>query len=105
MKLDTKINAKIRLTLNEKIRKVTECQVKANNFGALFVDTLSPTLDPNLDYSKEGVSWVHRTAGHFVDGGLSIVLFETTLFSPLHFEYVGLVQVLVVAFQDTLSCS
>ena len=58
MKLDTKINAKIRLTLNEKIRKVAGCQVKTNNLWALLVEThsLLPHWPPMWITLKKRVS-------------------------------------------------
>lgn len=62
------------------MRNVIGCQA-----GALFVDTLlSPTPDPNLDYSERGIFRVHRAPGHFADGHLGVVLFDvasSTFFS------------------------
>lgn len=78
---------------------MTEYQVKTSNLWALLVDILlSPTLNPDLDYSEE----VHMTTGHFVDGHLRAMLFDTTLPVYFHFKYVGRIQGLVAAHRDTL---
>lgn len=62
--------------------------------------TLSPTLDPDLDYSKGAVP---EDTGllDILDGPWSVELFETTIPKPLHFTYVGLVHGLVMAPQYT----
>lgn len=92
--LDIEINAKIRLSLNEKMREVTEHQVKTNNLWVLLVVILlSPTLDPDLD-SSEG--HVQGTQDNWTFCG------QLDTFS---LQFVGLVQGLVVAHQDTLGSS
>lgn len=49
-----------------------------------FVRLSSPTLNSDLDYSERGLFRVYRTTGHFVDGRLSVTLFDMTL--PIYFQ-------------------
>lgn len=67
--LDTRISAKLSLALNEKVRKVSKCQVKTNNLWALLVDPLlSPTWTLTEITVKGGDVWGTQTDGHFVGG-------------------------------------
>lgn len=80
------------------MRNVIGCQA-----GALFVDTLlSPTPDPNLDYSERGVFRVHRAPGHFADGHLGVVLFDVASSTFFSFRVHWPVQGLVMEQRDTL---